>query len=286
MRFPPIASLLTALFALAASLTSAPASAFDISGAVQSVLPKTLDSVEKISSWKDAAPEEMRLEQCKKEGGHWVRKLKISACDNATARIDADGLITSQPCGAGHHEGELELQCTHRDALGHIYFNDGPSVPPAMLTISSWVHDSINQMHYNELFWPAGVLHDHCYHGNPVTYGLSQYDCDERFIEDLLSTCLFYRDAGFDWFKRDVCHTYATLMYGMVREHGNESFEGFNLEAHYEQPEPLYKQYGLDASPYTDACRQDVHDMLVKFKVMSEKNKFGDDMSDHADSAQ
>lgn len=279
MRTPLIATAI----ALIAVVAPTQAGAFDIAGAAQSVLPKALDGVEKISKWKDEAPEEMRLEQCNKEGGHWVRKLKISACEGGTARIDADGLVTSQSCGAGHHAGELELQCTHRDSLNNIYFNDGPSVPPAMLTISSWLHDDINQMHYNELFWQAGVLHDHCYHGNPITYGLSQTDCDERFIEDLLTTCLFYRDAGFPWFKRDVCHTYATLMYGMVREHGGESFEGFNLEAQYEQPEPLYKQFGLEASPYTDACREDVHNTLVKFKVMSEEKKFGDTLSDSAD---
>lgn len=35
----------------------------------------------------------------------------------------------------------------------------------------------------------ACVLHDHCYHHNPVTYGLSREDCDREFKAEMLQIC-------------------------------------------------------------------------------------------------
>ncbi len=258
-----------AVFSFTAILPAMAACGGDnITGAAQDVLNPTLDGVEKVNKWKDGAPEEMRFEKCLDEGGQWVSELKISACEDGNAQIDADGIVTVQPCGQGHEKSTSTLQCLHRDTLGRVYYNDGPSVPPAMLTISSWIDPSIDQMRYNRLFWQAGVLHDNCYHNNPITYGLTREDCDERFIEDLMTSCLYHQNAGFDWFKKSVCQTYATLMYGMVRKHGGENFDGVNLEAQYEIPQPLFVQYGMDASPYNDACKTDIKDFLVKFKIL------------------
>jgi len=250
------------------TLMSLPAQALSVSSLASDAISPTLDGVEQVSHWKDGAPEAMRLQKCAEEGGQWVHLLKISPCEDGQAEIDADGIKSVQTCGLGHHGGEAELQCTHRDSLGRLYFNDGPSVPPAMLTLSSWIDDSIDQMRYNELFWQAGVMHDYCYHDNPITYGLSQRDCDERFIEDLIATCVYHESSDFNWFKTNVCHTYAALMYGMVRTYGEESFSGYNLEAAYPLQEPLYRQLGMAESPYDERRQQEVQDLLVKLKIM------------------
>ena len=259
----------------AAALTLIPllAQAYGLSNLAGDVMNPTVDGVEQISKWKDGAPEAMRLEQCAAEGGQWVQLLKISACEDGEAEIDADGVKSVQACGPGHHGGEAKLQCTHRDNQGRLYFNDGPSVPPAMLTLSSWIDDSVDQMRYNELFWQAGVAHDYCYHGNPITYGQSQEDCDERFIEDLIATCVYHQTSDFGWFKMNICQTYAALMYGMVRTRGEESFSGYNLEAAYEQTEPLYRQLGMAESPYDARRQQEVQDLLVKLKIMPDPSK-------------
>jgi hypothetical protein len=261
------------LAAAALTLTAVPVQALSLPSLAEGAMGPTVDGIERISNWKDGAPEAMRLEQCAAEGGQWVQLLKISACDQGQAEIDADGVKSVQACGPGHHGGEAELQCTHRDSQGRLYFNDGPSVPPAMLTVSSWIDDRVDQMRYNELFWPAGVAHDYCYHGNPITYGLSQVDCDERFIEDLIAACVHHESSDLPWFNMDICQTYAALMYGMVRNHGEESFSGYELEASYEQPEPLYQQLGMAESPYDERRRQEVQDLLVKFKIMPDPAK-------------
>lgn len=269
MRTPPLFALRS--LALSAMMGCAPdAQAVSLSGFAEGVLNPTMDAAEKVSNWKDGGPEALRYEQCALEGGEWVENLSISGCEQGMAELDADGVVTQQTCGPELEPSEAKLQCVHRDNLGQVYFNDGPSVPPAMLTLSSWVHDGVDQMRYNRLFWPAGVLHDHCYHGNPITYGLTQQDCDERFVEDLTAICSHHEEAPPHWFSRGVCHTYAALMYGMVRTHGADHFDDVNLLAYYEQPLPMWQQYGMAESPYTEARQQEVIDMLVKFKIMSD----------------
>lgn len=251
-------------------LHGADARALSISGLAEGVLNPTMDVVEQVSTWKDSGPEAMRFDQCALEGGDWIELIKISSCQDGTAEIDADGVVSRQVCGPQQQPSEAKLQCAHRDNEGQLYFNDGPSVPPAMLTLSSWIHDDVDQMRYNELFWQAGVLHDHCYHSNPITYGLDQQNCDERFIEDLTAICAKHHDGPLDWFNKGICDTYAALMYGMVRAHGADSFNNVNLKAYYEQPLPMYQQFGMDQSPYNDARRTEVIDMLVKFKIISD----------------
>jgi hypothetical protein len=144
-----------------------------------------------------------------------------------------------------------------------------------MLTLSGWLDERLDQMRYNELFWWAGVNHDNCYHGNPISYGYSKQDCDERFIEDLLAVCLYHEENGaMHWFKPTICRTYASLMFGMVRRHGTESYTTYNLRAVYPEPKPVYQQLGFPENPITDAMKDEVEAMLIKFKIIdaSEEN--------------
>jgi hypothetical protein len=231
---------------------------------------ETLDVVDGVSKWKDAAPEAMRREKCADEQGVWVNNLQVSECVDGQVTLWVDGQRREQPCSEGHHGGSAKDQCAHYDNQGAIYFNDGPSVPPAMLTISSWIDDSIDQIRYNEVLWPAGVAHDYCYHGNPVTYGKSKADCDEQFIADLVALCLAQEPLGEGWFHTNVCKGYASGMYGAVRAGGGDSWAGFNLQAAYPLQGPMWQQLGLKEEPETADIKRDVDAMLTKFNLVEE----------------
>ena len=246
----------------------------DVSGAAEQAVGEASrvgnDLYEGATGWKDQAPEALRRRKCDEAQGRWVELLQMTPCANGQTTVSLDGETHTQACGAGHTGGDAELQCVYFDDDGRVYFNDGPSVPPAIVTISGWVDDSVDQIRYEEIFWQAGVDHDHCYHANPSTYGLNKADCDDRFIADLEALCVSHDGLGVEWFHNDVCHTYAAIMYGAVRSGGEESWAAYDTAAAYPQGPPMWRQLELDEDPLTPQTQADIDGLLIKFNFIDD----------------
>lgn len=248
-----------------------------VQGTGQDVVDKAADAgeetIEAVANWKDAGPVALRERKCAEAQGRWVQKLTMTPCDNGTTQVDLDGEVFEQRCGPMHDGGDETLQCVAFDDDGRVYFNDGPSVPPAMVTISGWLHDSIDQLRYEEVLWQAGVDHDHCYHSNPISYGLSKSDCDERFIADLEALCMNQSSLGEPWFHNEVCRKYSALMYGAVRAGGQGAWAAFDTLVSYPQGEPMWQQLGLSEDPFNESVKDDIDSLLIKFKIIDDADQ-------------
>jgi hypothetical protein len=54
--------------------------------------------------------------------------------------------------------------CIYRDGVGKYYWDDGPSIPPeANASLPGFDN-------YILFFWPAGQVHDYCYHHGQAMY--------------------------------------------------------------------------------------------------------------------
>ena len=80
---------------------------------------------------------------------------------------------------------------------------------------------------HSALFYPACIQHDHCYHHEPVSNGLSRRDCDERFLVQLSERCELAAD-------QENCLFWARTMFRAVRTGGFAAFNCAKYEADYE----------------------------------------------------
>lgn len=79
---------------------------------------------------------------------------------------------------------------------------------------------------HSELFYPACIKHDLCYHHEPATRGLSKSDCDKNFRSDLLQSCDLAKN-------RKYCEIWAKIMYEGVRFGGKMAYNCHNNVAAY-----------------------------------------------------
>ena len=82
---------------------------------------------------------------------------------------------------------------------------------------------------FGNVFFPACRLHDHCYHHEPASSGLSKKQCDKRFLSNMNKICEGRKDE-----KR--CKSRASLFYRAVRFFGKKSWKCSNVDANY----PVY----------------------------------------------
>lgn len=78
-----------------------------------------------------------------------------------------------------------------------------------------------------ELFYPACIQHDYCYHHEPASNNLRQLDCDRKFLETALKSCSRAQDLN-------KCKRWAHVMYRGIRGFGKLAFNCANYEAQYE----------------------------------------------------
>lgn len=102
--------------------------------------------------------------------------------------------------------------CLSEDGLGRQLFFDGCTGPSGGHT---------------ELFYPACIKHDYCYHHEPSTNGYAQADCDRQFLANTLDLCVQAQD-------QTKCRRWAKSMYWGVRMFGKVAYHCADYEASYE----------------------------------------------------
>lgn len=101
--------------------------------------------------------------------------------------------------------------CHFTNSYGEKQFFDGCTAPTGEFT---------------EDFYPACIKHDLCYHHEPVSNGLSQKDCDNKFFSELKLICAKENN-------KKKCLRYAHYLYKGVRSIGIFAFLCENIKAHY-----------------------------------------------------
>lgn len=252
--------------AVAALTFVASAACGQVHQAVESVAhdatQKTADVADKVDDWVNAVPMQQRRDKCAAEGGQWIDEVVMGACENGFAEVSFDGIVERQACNRGEG-GTAADQCLHRDAQGRGYFNDGPSVPHLLQRLSGTLHPDIDQYRYLDLFWPAGVNHDYCYHHGATLYGYDQEACDGQYFSDLSAVCAndAYR-ATYDWFKRRSCRQVAALHYAAVRAQGQGAYNVLQTEVAYPNWTPLWSQFGMAADVVDEELAQEIDEKL------------------------
>jgi hypothetical protein len=80
---------------------------------------------------------------------------------------------------------------------------------------------------YGKIFFKACVLHDFCYHHEPISNGFSKEYCDHKFLRDMKTICDSKENDSFS------CYSFADLFYGAVRSAGIISWGCSNTKANY-----------------------------------------------------
>lgn len=224
------------------------------------------NGADRIDDAIEAGPLAQRQRECAEEKGAWTECVVVSPCQDGQARIEIDGVYdSSQRCESGTGD-TFEGMCVHRDFAGAVYFNDGPTVPAAMIQFSEVLGDSLDQTNYMTLFWSAGVAHDYCYHHNPVTRGLSQEDCDRQFLSDLSAVCV-QPTEGKPWFSKSGCQFYAASLYGAVKAGGKPSFETLNTFVDYPEWIPLWRHYGMQGEVIDEELKEQIDEGAEKIPL-------------------
>ena len=86
---------------------------------------------------------------------------------------------------------------------------------------------------YGVLFHEACVTHDHCYHHNPASYGLSKSDCENNFERDMKKIC---EDTYSTRLDTGICKRAADVMKAAVIVGGGENYRWYNTYTDYENP--------------------------------------------------
>lgn len=82
--------------------------------------------------------------------------------------------------------------------------------------------NSVSATTWGQLFHPACVYHDHCYHHEPSTSGKSQKFCDDRMRSDMYRICdAEYRTKAV---ARTACKKAAATMYSGLRAGGGKHY--------------------------------------------------------------
>jgi hypothetical protein len=79
---------------------------------------------------------------------------------------------------------------------------------------------------HTDLFYPACIQHDYCYHHEPATHGYQQVDCDQQFLKEALNLCAQAND-------QKKCRAWAKAMYRALRSFGKIAFNCADYEADY-----------------------------------------------------
>jgi hypothetical protein len=101
--------------------------------------------------------------------------------------------------------------CVSKDQSGVTLFFDGCTGPSGG---------------HADLFYPACVKHDYCYHHEPSSNGYKQIDCDKQFLNEALDLCTQADD-------QKKCRNWAKAMYRAVRGFGGIAFNCADYEANY-----------------------------------------------------
>ncbi len=101
--------------------------------------------------------------------------------------------------------------CLTKDDLGRMLFFDGCTGPSGG---------------HADLFYPACIKHDYCYHHEPNTHGYTRSDCDHQFLNNTLDLCAKAED------QKD-CRLWAQSMYRALRMFGDVAFNCAKYEADY-----------------------------------------------------
>lgn len=76
------------------------------------------------------------------------------------------------------------------------------------------------------LFYPACIQHDLCYHHEPLTTGLSQKECDQKFLKQALASCSKAQN-------QKSCQKWARTMFYALRTGGVVAFNCSKSKADY-----------------------------------------------------
>lgn len=79
---------------------------------------------------------------------------------------------------------------------------------------------------HKELFYPACIMHDFCYHHEPLTSGLSRRDCDLGFLKNALTLCQGAENIN-------KCQSWARIMFKGLRGAGGIAFNCSKTKALY-----------------------------------------------------
>jgi hypothetical protein len=101
--------------------------------------------------------------------------------------------------------------CVSKSSQGITLFTDGCTGPSGGHT---------------ELFYPACIQHDYCYHHEPVTSGMNRRDCDQEFLQTTLKLCQQSENPN-------VCEMWAYSMYSALRGFGELAFNCAKYPADY-----------------------------------------------------
>ena len=104
--------------------------------------------------------------------------------------------------------------CEYKNSYGELEFVNGCSGPTGG---------------HEEIFFPACVQHDLCYHHEPASNGKSQKYCDMRMLNQLLQIC----DEKAENVSR--CNAWARFMYRSLRVVGKAAFHCANYYGRYEE---------------------------------------------------
>lgn len=80
---------------------------------------------------------------------------------------------------------------------------------------------------YGDLFFRACVLHDYCYHHEPVSNGLSRDACNKKLLTDMYEICQIEGRTD------EHCHTAAKIFYEAVTFFGGKAWKCSKVEANY-----------------------------------------------------
>lgn len=223
-------------------------------GVATNVSHKVDEFTDDVDAWVNQEPLAQRHAKCDAENGIWIRRVEVSACKEGRVTItlahpNDDSVTQVQHCVSGRGSS-LEWQCMHEDSGGLVYFNDGPSTPHLLQTVSGHLDEKLDQLRWNGVFWRAAVNHDYCYHHNGSTYGFEKNDCDQQFFVDLTAICLqepLQREH--DWFDEAICKRQAAAMYHAVQKGGNEAWEAMDTAVAYPEWRPLWQEFGMNEAP-------------------------------------
>lgn len=99
---------------------------------------------------------------------------------------------------------------------------------------------------WGKIMHQACVIHDHCYHHNPITYGKSRKTCDREFRANMLKLCeLRYGTRKMQRWRRK-CRRAAKIMAFAVSIASKKHYNYANYRADYKS---LYPKGGAPKAP-------------------------------------
>ena len=110
-------------------------------------------------------------------------------------------------------------------------------LPRSAVTCSTdWLQVSPPVAAYSQVFQDACVLHDYCYRFGHATYGYSQKDCDDYFLDDASDICddTTFWDVATLGLTKLACHNAKLAFYSAARAFGKGPFQERGTVCDYE----------------------------------------------------